>query len=192
MKSLPSAHQFQPFLTFLQKNGISDPEFLTGILCQVNAISLHSRETTERGFLLSIIQGGNPKNQAEVLLLTQMAAVHDAVLTSARNLAGATDPQQVQCFTNCLAKLTRTFAAQMEVRHRCLSVNERNFNVQNVSIRDSAQAILGNVIQNSREDGSADGTNSTLVVTDQSGSAMPVTEPSQEDAKTLVKRRLRK
>jgi hypothetical protein len=188
MKSLPSDHQFQPFLTFLQNNGISDPEFLTGILCQVNAISRHSLESTECGFLLSIIQGGNPKNQNEVLLLTQMAAVHDAMMTAARNLASATDAQQVQCFTNSLAKLARIFAAQLEGLQRSHSVNEKNINIQNVSITKIAREILGHVIQNGREGRSADG---TKAIADQSGSARLVIEPSQEVVKTPVKRRPR-
>jgi hypothetical protein len=188
MKSLPSDHQFQPFLRSLQSSGISDPEFLNGILCQVAAISLHSRESTERGFLLSIIQGGNPKNQTEVLLLTQMAAVHDAMMTAARNLASATDAEQVQCFTNGLAKLARTFAAQLQTLQRCRSVNEQNINIQNVSIREIAKEILRNVIENGREGRSADG---TKAIADQSGSARLVIEPSQEVVKTPVKRRPR-
>ena len=150
MKSLPSDHQFQPFLTFLRNNGISDPEFLTGILCQVNAISRHSLESTECGFLLSIIQGGNPKNQNEVLLLTHMAAVHDAMMTAARNLASATDAEQVDRFANVLSKLARIFVAQLEGLQRSHSVNEKNINIQNVSIREIAKEILRNVIENGR------------------------------------------
>jgi type II secretory pathway component PulF len=43
----------------------------------------------------------------------------------------------------------RTFTAQVEALQRCRSVNDKNITVQNVSIRDSAQAILGNVTHNS-------------------------------------------
>jgi hypothetical protein len=149
MKSLPSDHEYRPFLEFLQNNGVSDPEFLTGILCQVNGISVYSRNATERDFLLSIIKGGNPKTQTDVLLLTQMAAIHDAVMTSARNLGTANDPELVERFANVTNKLARTFTAQVEALQRCRSVNEKNITVQNVSIRDSAQAILGNVTHNS-------------------------------------------
>ena len=189
MKSLPSDHELRPFLESLQNNGVSDPEFLTGILCQLNAISLYSRNATERGFLLSIIKGGNPKTQTDVLLLTQMAAIHDAVMTSARNLAKATDPELLDRFANVTNKLARTFAAQVEALQRCRSVNEKNITIQNVAIRDSAQAILGNVTHNSRDDGLANGTKSSLAITDQSGIAMPVVQPGQKPAKTPVRRR---
>jgi|GEM_PF-2022383 hypothetical protein len=189
MKSLPSAHELQPFLESLQNNGVSDPEFLTGILCQVNGISVYSRNATERGFLLSIIKGGNPKTQTDVLLLTQMAAIHDAVMTSARNHATANDPELVERFANVTNKLARTFTAQVEALQRCRSVNEKNITVQNVSIRDSAQAILGNVSHNSRDDGPANGTKSSLAISDQSGIAMPVIKPRQKPAKTPVRGR---
>ena len=191
MKSLPSDHQYRAFLEFLQNNGVSDPDFPTGILCQVNGISVYSRNATERDFLLSIIKGGNPKTQTDVLLLTQMAAIHDAVMTSARNLGTANDPELVERFANVTNKLARTFTAQVEALQRCRSVNDKNITVQNVSIRDSAQAILGNVTHNSRDDGPADGTKSSLAIADHSGSVMPVIEPRQESAKSPVGRRQR-
>jgi hypothetical protein len=189
MKSLPSDHELRSFLEFLQNNGVSDTEFLTGILCQVNGISVYSRNATERDFLLSIIKGGNPKTQTDVLLLTQMAAIHDAVMTSARNLGTANDPEQVERFANVTNKLARTFTAQVEALQRCRSVNEKNITVQNVSIRDSAQAILGNVTHNSGDDGPATGAKSPLAITDRSGNVMPAIEPRQEPAKTPVRRR---
>ena len=150
---------------------MSDPEFLTGILCQLNAISLYSRNATER------IKGGNPKTQTDVLLLTQMAAIHDAVMTSARNLAIAKDPELVERFANVTNKLARTFTGQVEALQRCRSVNEKNITIQNVAIRESAQAILGNVTHNSRDNGPANGAKSSLAITDQSGIAMPVMNP---------------
>jgi hypothetical protein len=188
MKSVPPDHQYRSFLEFLQNNGVSDPEFLTGILCQVNGISVYSRNATERDFLLSIIKGGNPKTQTDVLLLTQMAAIHDAMMTSARNHATATDPELVERFANVTAKLARTFTALVEALQRCRSVNEKNITVQNVSISDSAQAILGNVTHNSRDDGPANGTKSSLAIADQSGTTMPFVEPGQKPAKTPVRR----
>jgi hypothetical protein len=186
MKSLPSAHELRPFLEFLQNNGVSDPEFLTGILCQVNGISVYSRNATERDFLLSIIKGGNPKTQTDVLLLTQMAAIHDAVMTSARNLGTANDPELVERFANVTNKLARTFTAQVEALQRCRSVNEKNITVQNVSIRDRAQAILGNVTHNTGDDGPDNGTKASLAIADQSsGTGMPIIQPDEQSATTV-------
>jgi hypothetical protein len=118
-----------------------------------------------------------------------MAAIHDAVMTSARNLGTANDPELVERFANVTNKLARTFTAQVEALQRCRSVNEKNITVQNVSIRDSAQAILGNVSHNSRDDGPANGTKSSLAISDQSGIAMPVIKPRQKPAKTPVRGR---
>src|SRR5215475_6163824 len=155
MRPLPSDFASQDFLKSLQNNGISDPEFLIGILCQLNQISRQSGNSTELGFLLSSVKGSNPTSQDEVLLLVQMAAIHDAAISATRNLAAARDPELVERFTNAVTKLTRTFAGLMEALHRCRSVNEKNINIQNVSIRKGAQAILGNVTHNTVDKGAA-------------------------------------
>ena len=143
MKQLPTDNAYQPFLSALQKNGISDSEFLIGILCQLNQISMATG--TEQAFLLSSVKGSNPTSQNEVLLLVQMAAIYDAVIIATTNLAAARDPESVERFTNALAKLARAFAAHMEALHRCRSVNENNINIQNFQVREGAQAILNNI-----------------------------------------------
>src|SRR5262245_58270956 len=145
MRPLPSDFASQDFLKSLQNNGISDPEFLIGILCHLNQISRQSGNSTEIGLLLSIVKGSNTTSQNEALLLVQMAAIYDAAISATTNLASTRDPELVDRFTNAVTKLTRNFAGMMEVLHRCRSVNEKNINIQNVSIRENAQAILGNV-----------------------------------------------
>src|SRR5262249_15388928 len=99
MTPLPSDSASQDLLKSLQKNGISDPEFLIGILCQLNQISRNSGNSTERDFLLSIVKGANPTSQNEALLLVQMAALHDAAISATTNLASTRDPELVDRFT---------------------------------------------------------------------------------------------
>ena len=121
-----------------------DSEFLIGILCQLNQISMATG--TEQAFLFSSVKGSNPTSQNEVLLLVQMAAIHDAVIIATTNLAAAEIAgSSVERFTNALAKLARAFAAHMEALHRCRSVNENNINIQNFQVREGAQAILNNI-----------------------------------------------
>ena len=182
----PSDVASQDFLRSLQNKGIDDPEFLSGILCQLSGIGLYSGNSTETGFLHSIVKGANPTSQNEVLLLVQMAAIHDALIKAIRNLATARDPEVVDRFTNAVAKLTRTFAALMETLHRCRSVNEKNINIQNVSIRENAQALLGNVTHNNAVGAEIA---KSLAIADQSGLAMPVVEHEEKPPKVAVKRR---
>jgi hypothetical protein len=187
MTPLPSDIASQDFLKSLQNKGISDPEFLIGILCQLNQISRQSGNRTELGFLLSSVKGANPTSQNEVLLLVEMAAIHDAAISATTNLATATDPELVEQFTNAVTKLTRTFAGLMEVLHRCRSVNEKNINIQNVSIRENAQAILGNITHNAVDNGAE--VAKSLAIADQSAAAMPIIEHREKRAKAAVKRR---
>ena len=187
MTPLPSDCTSQDFLRSLQNNGISDPEFLIGILSQVNQISRESGNSTELGFLLSSIKGSNPTSQNEVLLLVQMAALHDAAISATTNLASTRDPELVDRFTNAVTKLTRAFAAHVEVLHRCRSVNEKNINIQNVSIRENAQAILGNVTHNTGDNGAE--VAKSLAIADHSAPAMRMIAHKEKRAKTAVKRR---
>jgi len=187
MTPLPSDSASQDLLKSLQKNGISDPEFLIGILCQLNQISRNSGNSTERDFLLSIVKGANPTSQNEALLLVQMAALHDAAISATTNLASTRDPELVDRFTNALTKLTRTCATLMETLHRCRSVNEKNINIQNVSIRENAQAILGNVTHNAVDDGAE--VAKSLAIADHSAPAMRMIVHKEKRAKAAVKRR---
>jgi hypothetical protein len=187
MTALPSDSASQDLLKSLQNNGIADPEFLIGILCQLSQISLYSGNSTEKAFLHSIVKGANPRSQNEVLLLVQMAATHDALIKTTRNLATARDPELVERFTNAVTKLTRAFAALMEVLHRCRSVNEKNINIQNVSIRENARAILGNVTHNALGNGAE--VVKTPAIADHSAPAMPIIEHREKRSKAAVKRR---
>jgi len=134
--------------------------------------------------LLSIVKGANPTSQNEVLLLVQMAALHDAAISATTNLASTRDPELVDRFTNAVTKLTRAFAAHVEVLHRCRSVNEKNINIQNVSIRENAQAILGNVTHNTGNNGAE-----VVAIADHSAPAMRMIAHKEKRAKTAVKRR---
>src|SRR5262249_40870193 len=83
----------------------ADGDFLNGIVDQIAKASAHGQDI-ERGlnFMLSVIKGIEPRDQLEAMLAAQMAAVHVATMTFARDLA----PVNISAFN----KLTRTFAMQ--------------------------------------------------------------------------------
>jgi len=124
----------------------ADEDFLNGIVDQIASASAHGQDI-ERGlnFMLSVIKGIEPRDQLEAMLAAQMAAVHVATMTFARDLAPAN--------TSAFNKLTRTFAMQMEALKRYRSGAEQKVTLQHVSVAEGGQAIVGNVTQAPRENG---------------------------------------
>src|SRR5262249_24053554 len=125
---------------------MADGDFLNGIVDQIANASAHGQDI-ERGlnFMLSVIKGIEPRDQLEAMLAAQMAAVHVATMTFARDLA----PVNISAFN----KLTRTFAMQMEALKRYRSGAEQKVTLQQVSVAEGGQAIVGNVTQVPRENG---------------------------------------
>jgi hypothetical protein len=124
-----------------------DEDFLNGIMNQLANASAHGQDIDERGlnFMLSVIKGIEPRDQLEAMLAAQMAAVHVATMTFARDLAPAN--------TSAFNKLTRTFAMQMEELKRYRSGAEQKVTLQHVSVAEGGQAIVGNITQTPRENG---------------------------------------
>ena len=116
-------------------------------LLELADVSRSGKVTTkqELNFILSIVQGINPKDETEALLAAQMAAIHNATMVAARRLSHVeTIPQQDSAST-MLNKLTRTFAAQVEALKRYRSAGEQTIKVQHVTVNEGGQAIVGNV-----------------------------------------------
>jgi hypothetical protein len=125
----------------------ADEDFLNGIKYQLANASAHGQDIDERelNFMLSVIKGIEPRDQLEAMLAAQMAAVHVATMTFARDLA----PVNISAFN----KLTRTFAMQMEALRRYRSGAEQEVTLQHVSVAEGGQAIIGNVTHTPREKG---------------------------------------
>ena len=79
--------------------------------------------------------------------------------------------------------------ARLQVRWSALqrwrSGPEQKVTVQNVSVSDGGQAIVGNVTQNTVDKDKAGVTKSPPLITDQSGTAMPIIEPDEQSATTV-------
>jgi len=127
--------------------GTVDFDFLNGILNQLANASSQGGEIDEGAlnFMLSAVKGIKPRDQVETMLAAQMAAVHQAILTSARQLACAESIDQHDSAERALNKLARTFATQMEALKRYRTGGEQKVTVQHVSVGQGGQAIVGNV-----------------------------------------------
>ena len=85
------------------------------------------------------------RDEAEVMLIAQMIATHELAMTFARRLKGTENLAQQDSAVNCLTKLTRTYAAQMEALKRYRSGGEQKMTIQHVHVAEGGQAIVGNV-----------------------------------------------
>jgi hypothetical protein len=132
--------------------GTADRDFAGGILLQLGDAASYGGKVDEAAlnFMLSVVKGVKPRDEVETMLAAQMASVHVATMTSARQLARATMLVQQDCAERAINKLARTFAAQTEALKRYRSGGEPNVTVRQLSVSDGGQAIVGNVTQASR------------------------------------------
>jgi len=118
-----------------------------GLLGQISILGSHGNRIDERAsnFALGFVDSMNPKDAAEALLLTQMAAVHQATMMLARRLNHVENIPQQDAAERALNKLARTFATQMETLKRYRSKGYQTVRVERVTVEQGAQAVVGNV-----------------------------------------------
>ena len=116
--------------------GTADFDFFNGLLDQLaNAGSKGGQIDGRRlNFMLSVVKGIQPRDQLEVMLAAQMAAVHMATMTFARRLAHVEDIAQQDSAERAFNKLSRTFTTQMEALKRYRTGGEQKVTVQHVSV----------------------------------------------------------
>jgi hypothetical protein len=133
----------------------TDRDFVNGIVDQLAKASGRGEDISEHGinFMLSVIKGIEPRDQLEAMLAAQMAAVHVASMSFARQLAHVETLPQQDSAERAFNKLTRTFAMQMEALKRYRTGADQKLTLQHVSVADGGQAIVGNVTQVPREKG---------------------------------------
>jgi len=163
-----------------------DPDFLSGIHNQLATLSITKHgDASGYAFVRSVLKEANPANHLEMLLFTQLLAVHDAMMTSSKLLGEAKTLEEVNSHGNNLNKLARTFAALLETLHRCRSGPEPKLTVQNLSVRDGGQAIVGNVTHSAGGSGTTDAAKAPLSQSDQSVTAMPNIQPDEQSTTTV-------
>lgn len=96
-------------------------------------------------FALGFIDSMEPRDAAETLLLTQMAATHQATMMLARRLNQVKTMQQQDAAERALNKLSRTYAAQMETLKRYRSKGQQTVRVERVTVESGGQAVVGDV-----------------------------------------------
>jgi hypothetical protein len=129
-------------------------------------------------FMLAVIKGIKPNDQLEAMLGAQSAAVHVAILTTARRFAEAEFGPERDSAERALTKLTRIFTTQMETLKRYRTGGEQKVTVQHVSVGEGGQAIVGTITQAGRTITREAGAETRPALTDARQPAMEVISES--------------
>ena len=132
--------------------GVADREAMHGILRQLvkASVSGESADEVNLSFMISMVKSIKPRDSIEAMLVAQMVSVHVMAMRCAHHLANADDLAQHDSAARALGRLARTFPAQIEALNRYRSQGEPAITVQNVSVGDGGNAIVGNVTQHAR------------------------------------------
>ncbi|WP_139212282.1 YjbH domain-containing protein [Jannaschia pohangensis] len=118
-----------------------------GLMAQAAILGSQGKRTDQEAtnFVTGYVDAMAPQDAAEALLLTQMAATHQATLMLARRRNDAETLPQQDAAERALNKLARTYAAQMETLKRYRSKGQQTVRVERVNVESGGQAIVGNV-----------------------------------------------
>lgn len=118
-----------------------------GVISQAAIIGSHGKRVDESAsnFVLGFVDAMEPNDAAEALLLTQMAAIHQATMMLARRLNHVENIPQQDAAERALNKLARSFAAQMDTLKRYRSKVQQTVRVERVTVEGGGQAVVGNV-----------------------------------------------
>ncbi len=150
--SLNHPNRIVGFGLLMNALGTANPDFAEGIKSQLVEISLKDGEINEDNlnFALSVVTGVKPIDQDVTMFRVLMAASYLSALKMAGHLCNAQTLAEQDSAERAFSKCARTFAVLSETLTRKHSGSERSGNeqtvtVQNVSVSDNAQAIVGNV-----------------------------------------------
>jgi hypothetical protein len=129
--------------------GVADRDAMDGILRQLVKASVSGgrADKVSLAFMISMVKSIRPRDSVEAMLVAQMVSVHVMAMRCAQHLAHANDLAQHDSAARALGRLARTFPAQIEALNRYRSQSEPAITVQNVSVADGGNAIVGNVTQ---------------------------------------------
>jgi hypothetical protein len=135
--------------------GSHDRRFYSALSSQlVNAVSKGDEISQEESdFAFAVLENLKPRDEAEGMLIAQMAAVHVQAMKFARKLNHAQTIEELEVMEKTLNKLTRSFTGQMEVLRKYRNGGEQKFTVQHVNVNEGGQAVVGNINQSKSTDG---------------------------------------
>ena len=133
--------------------GTHDTDLVNTILSQVSnsctqGNGLNENNVTRANGTLAAILEIDPQDSTELMLATQMATVHNKVMSMSCHLSkGDQSIEVAKFYTNSVAKLMRTFTTQIEALTKYRNKGKQKITVkhQNVNVNDGGQAVIGDV-----------------------------------------------
>jgi hypothetical protein len=130
-------------LLLMKALGTNDLDFLTGVLNQLeNATSDASVNEFELNFMLSVIEGMQPRDQVEAMLAAQLAITHITAMKFGGRLSRAETIMQMELAYRAFCKLSRTFAAQVEVLRSYRSKGEQKVRAEDIQPNAGDESAL--------------------------------------------------
>jgi hypothetical protein len=132
---------------FLASYGSQDPDFVYGLMRQLASVGSSANggpDAPSFELALAAVRGMAPRNPMEAELRAQMVVIHSTMMKVANRLAEAEEGAEIESLERSLNRLSRTYCSLAEAfdRHRN---GDRKIAVQQVSIAEGAQAIIGDV-----------------------------------------------
>jgi len=129
--------------------GVADRGFAQGLFGHLLASARGSNklDLEQLIFTLAVVKGKEPKRELDLMLLAQMSTIHTALMHASGVLAQAKNVLEVDTLTRTVNQLARTYTAQYDTFNRHHNVVDQKVTVQNVSVAEGGQAIVGHVTQ---------------------------------------------
>ena len=123
-------------------------DFCAGIISRIAKATYAGNQSDEvaMNFVLSVIDDGKPRDGLETMTWTQVGIFHLVVMDAARQYFRATTTAERHIAQNDLNKAARTFATLILALKSQRTGATPTVTVQNVSVSDGSQAIVGNVV----------------------------------------------
>ena len=118
-----------------------------GLIGQITSLGSKGSRIDEKAanFALGFLDAMHPEDAAEALLLTQMAATHQAMMAMGMKLNHVGTIPLQDSAERAFNKLARSYAAQMDTLKRYRSKGQQTVRVERVTVESGAQAVVGNV-----------------------------------------------
>ncbi len=133
-----------------EETGIKDRDFIGRLVGQLFRASARGDDKYEGDalfFPLAVIKDKKPRDTLDAMHLAQMSAVHMALMKIAGQHARAETLYELESAGRMLNQLARTYSVQLEAFNRYHGGTDQKVTVQNVSVAEGGQAIVGNVTQ---------------------------------------------
>jgi hypothetical protein len=108
------------------------------------------RSTLRINATFAAILETDPQDATELMLATQMATIHNTIMSYSGLAMNGEQPIEVASFyVNSITKLMRTYTTQMEALNKYRNKGKQQITVkhQHVNVNDGGQAIVGDVTQ---------------------------------------------